>query len=294
MKQNSNNKIISQIILGQSIGSVRIVVALFVLCSTAMKLLYDRYLPNLIDFDELRWTIIALGCAFFFSTFYRFKTSVFISYISFFLYLLTLVYVVSFALINHFNPSAVTILILIIGVSTIVINSLTYYGVQSGLIASASFIVFQSNTLSHENTVSFFNLLIAIGVFAIVSMVRLKLISSVKHSHANLEKLHVLSIVANKSGEIVFVSPSVHTLLGYEPRELLKDGWWQSDELSKCWISREHILDHPNIISKEMVSMECSVFTKDRKIKWLNWANSVLPNGNYMGIALDITKYKEK
>jgi PAS domain S-box-containing protein len=292
MEQN-NNKIISQIILGQSIGSVRIVVALFVLCATTTKLLYDKYLPDLIDFDEVRWSIIALGCVFFFSTFYKFKTSVFISYISFFLYLSSLVYVISFALINYFDPSAVTILILIIGASTIVINSLTYYGVQSGLIVFASIIVFQSNTLSHENTISFLNLLMAIGVFAIVIIVRLKLVSSVKHSHANLEKLQVLSIVANKHGEIVFVSPTAFSLLGYDPKELLADGWWQSVTVSKCWISREYILDHPNIIGKELVSMECSVVTKDGKTKWLNWANSVLPNGNYMGIALDITKYKE-
>jgi PAS domain S-box-containing protein len=293
MNQKSSDKVISQIILGQSIASVRIVVALFVLCSIITKLLYDNYFPDLIDFDELRWAIITLGCVFFLSTYYRGKSSILVSYLSFFLYSLTLVYIVSFTLINHFNPSVVTILILIIGASTIIINSLTYYGVQSGLIVFASLIVFQNNSLSNESTIGFFNLLIAIGVFAIVIIVRLKLVTSVKRSHANLEKLQVLSIVANKSGEIIFVSPSVHALLGYEQKELVKDGWWQSDNLSNGWISREHILDHPNIIAKELLSMECSVTAKDGKIKWLNWANSVLPNGNYMGIALDITKYKE-
>jgi PAS domain S-box-containing protein len=294
MEQKPNDKVISQIILGQSIGSVRIVIALFTLCATLMKLLYDKYLPNLIDFDELRWTIIALGVVFFFITFFKFKSVRFVSYISFFLYLLTLIYVVSFVIVNHFDPGVVTILILIIGASTVIINSLTYYGVQAGLIVVVSLVAFEANTISLENTIAFFNLLLAIGVFAIVTIVRLKLISSVKHSHANLEKLQVLSIVANKNGEIVFVSPSVRALLGYEPKELIKDGWWQSGNLSKGWISHEHIMEYPNMIPRELISMECSITTKDGSTKWLNWANSVLPNGNYMGIALDITKYKVK
>lgn len=294
MEEKPHDKVISQIILDQSIGSVRIVIALFILCATVMKLLYDKYLPNLVDFDEARWGIIALGCVFFISTFFKFRSPGFISYLSFFVYLLTLLYVIYFALVNHFNPAAVAVLILIIGASTIIISNLTYYAIQSGLIIFASLIVFLKTPLSNENTITFYNLLIAIGVFAIVIVVRLKLVSSVKHSHANLEKLQVLSIVANKSGEIVFVSPSARTLLGYDPKELVKNGWWQAGNLSQGWISQEHILEYPNMMPKELISMESSITTKGGTVKWLNWANSVLPNGNYMGIALDITKYKVK
>ncbi len=292
MKPKSSNRIISKVILGQSIASVRLVVALFVLCSIVLKVLYDKHFPDIIDFDIVRWTIIVLGGLFFLSTFYRFKSPVVVSYFSFFLYLLTVVYVVSFTLVNYFDPSVVTILILIIGASTIIINNLFYYGIQSAIIIFASVIVFQSNTLSSENTIAFFNLLIAIGVFAIVITVRLKLITSVRRSHLYLEKLQVLSIIANKNGEITFVSPSVEALLGYEPEELLKDGWWLTDNLSQGWITREHILNYPNIIPKEIISIECSVVTKDGKTVWLNWVNSVLPNGSYMGVALNITKYK--
>ncbi|MCU0420519.1 MAG: hypothetical protein MUC38_12775 [Cyclobacteriaceae bacterium] len=64
-------KVISQIILDQSAGSVRIVIALFVLGATGTKLLYDHYLPDLVDFDAVRWGIIALGCLFFVSTFFK-------------------------------------------------------------------------------------------------------------------------------------------------------------------------------------------------------------------------------
>jgi PAS domain S-box-containing protein len=134
--------------------------------------------------------------------------------------------------------------------------------------------------------------MLALGVFAIVITVRLNLLSSVKNSHSNLEKLNVLSIVANKTGEIVFVSPSVRNLLGYEPKDLVKDGWWRSQSLQDGWISRDYILNYPNILPKEMMSMETSLLNKDGKKVWFSWVNSMLPNGNYVGVGLDITRYK--
>jgi PAS domain S-box-containing protein len=143
----------------------------------------------------------------------------------------------------------------------------------------------------NENPIGFLSVLIAMGVFGIVMTVRLKLISDIKNSYSNLEKINVLSIVANKSGDIVFISPSVKFLLGYSPNELMKDQWWSS-KLSEGWISRDYILNYPGVVPSEIASMECSLLTKDGKKIWLNWVNSILPNGNYMGVGLDITKYK--
>ncbi len=292
MRQNNNN-IISKIILGQSIGSVRLIIVLFTACSAALKLLYNEYLPYIVDIDFVRWGMIMLGALYFIATFYRFKSRVVISYFSFSIYLMALLYALWFTLINYFDPSVVTILILIIGASTIVINNIAYYWLQSGLIISASFLVFFNSTLSSANTVAFFNLLIAIGVFAIVNIVRLKLISNIKHSYSYLEKLQVLSIIANKKGEIVFVSPSVQHLLGYKPTELLQNGWWKTTNLSEGWLMKEHILNYPNIIPKDIVSIERSMSTKNGNTIWLNWVNSILPNGSYLGIGLNITKYKK-
>jgi hypothetical protein len=71
----------------------------------------------------------------------------------------------------------------------------------------------------------------------------------------------------------------------------MKDGWWSSN-LREGWISRDYILNYPNIVPNEIASIECSLVTKDGKKLWFNWVNSILPNGNYMGVGLDITRYK--
>ena len=292
MPQDANSPFVKKVLLRQSLGSVRLVVALFTITAAVTKLLYDRILPDLNDLDAVRWSIIGLGCLLFASTWFQVKRGVVVTYFSFFLYLCTLLYVIAFVLVNRFDPNAVTILILVVGASSVIINSLSYYGVQSGIILLASVFAFSGPDLGNENLIAFLNLVLALGVFGIVIAVRLKLISSVKNSHSNLEKLNVLSIVANRAGEIVFVSPSVKNLLGYDPKELVKDGWWSSRNLQEGWINREYILNYPNILPKEIISIETSLLDKEGKKVWFNWVNSILPNGNYMGVGLDVTRYK--
>ncbi len=291
MNQEPSTLFVKKVLLRQPISSFRLVIALFTVTAAMTKFLYDRFLPELHDFDRIRWTIIGLGILLFASTLVRFKRRIIVPFFSLLLYLATLLYVIGFVIINRFEPHAVIILILVYGASSVVINSLLYYGIQCFITLLACAIAYLNMGLGNENFVDLLNLLIAMGVFGMVMIVRLKIITDVKNSYSNLEKLNVLSIVANKSGEIVFVSPSIKSLLGYSPDELMKDGWWSSD-LRKGWISREYILNYPNIIPNEIVSIECSLLTKDGKRRWFNWVNSILPNGNYMGVGLDITKYK--
>src|SRR5687768_6235882 len=168
MNQESNSLFVTKVFLRQSIGSVRLVIALFTVTAAVTKLLYDRFLPGLTDLDEVRWTIIGLGCLFFVSTFFRIKRRVVIPYFSLFLYLCTLLYVIAFVLVNQFNPNAVIVLILVVGASSVIINSLVYYGVQSFIIVLASFFAYSSSNLSNENLIAFLNLMLALGVFGIV------------------------------------------------------------------------------------------------------------------------------
>lgn len=291
MNQESSTSFVKKVLLRQPISSFRLVIALFTVASALTKLSYDKLLPELQDFDRIRWSIIGLGVLLFGSTFIKFKRRIIVPSFSLLLYLATLLYVIAFVIINRFEPHTVIILILVYGGSSVVINSLLYYGVQCFITLLACAVAYSSMGQGNESLVGFLNLLIAMGVFGIVMTIRLKIITDVKNSYSNLERLNVLSIVANKSGEIVFVSHSIKSLLGYSPDELMKDGWWTSN-LREGWISRDYILNYPNIVPPEIASIECSLVTKDGRKLWFNWTNSILPNGNYMGVAIDITKYK--
>jgi PAS domain S-box-containing protein len=293
MTQEPSSPFVTKVLLRQSIASDRLVIALFTVASFITKLLYDRYLPALKDIDAIRWIIIILGTLLFIVSFFNVKRRVIVSYFSLFLYVSTLLYVITYVAMNHFDPTAVILLLLVYGASSVVINSLLYYGIQSVITILICAIAYSSLAQGDKNLIGFLDMLIGVAVFGVVMIVRLKHISDVRNSFSNLERLNVLSIVANKNGDIVYISPSAKSLLGYSPHELMKDGWWLSANVRDGWINREYILNYP-IIPKEIMSIESSLLTKDGKKLWFSWENSMLPNGNYMGVALDITKYKLK
>jgi PAS domain S-box-containing protein len=292
MSQDPGSSFVTKVLLRQSISSFRLVIGLFTVVSAVTKLLYDQFLPELRDFDQIRWAIIGLGIVLFTFTFIRFKRRIIVPVFSLLLYLATLLYVIAYVTVNQFDPYTVIILLLVYGASSVVINSLSYYGWQCVITVLACGATFLALGMENWNIVGFLNILIAMAVFGVVMTVRLKLVSDIRSSHASLEKLNVLSIVANKSGKIVFVSPSIKSLLGYTPNELVGEGWWNSD-LRDGWISRDYMLNYPNIVPKEITSIERALLSKDGKKFWFDWENSILPNGNYMGVAFNITKYKE-
>src|SRR6187402_1244857 len=102
MNQEPTSPFVTKVLLRQSIASVRLVIALFTVAAAVTKLLYDRFLPELMDLDEIRWTIIALVTLLFVFTLFRFKRRTVISYFSLFLYLSTILYGVAFVVINRF------------------------------------------------------------------------------------------------------------------------------------------------------------------------------------------------
>jgi len=89
------------------------------------------------------------------------------------------------------------------------------------------------------------------------------------------------------------VSPSIKGILGYETNKLLKDGWWENENLSASWIEKEYILNYPGVIRPEIKTKEILTRSSEGNPVWLSWTNSILPDGNYLGVAFDITKYKQ-
>lgn len=293
MEYKTPSKIITRIILGQPIASVRLMAAIFVICASVMKLLTDYYIPEFIDAALVRWSLIIL-VAVYFVFMYVYRAPTLIAFGTLILYSAVLIYSVYLLIINLFHPAAVIFFVLILAGGTITINSMLIYIILSFHILLSMFITFNIYSLTNEQIVSFYNIIISILVFGVILHIRLKLRSSVAFHHSYLEKINALSIIVSKSGEIIFISPSIHKLLGYKPKEVLGDNWWGIDSLSKCWIAKDHILLFPNIMQSDLKTFESQVKTKSGETIWLNWNNSILPNGNYMGIGLDITQYKKK
>jgi len=111
-----------------------------------------------------------------------------------------------------------------------------------------------------------------------------------------LDNLNSLAIVSNPNKEIIYISPSVKEILGFEPNELLGNKWWKETKKDEqdIFITKQK-LDSFNIDadSHEKRTYESKVRTKFGKTKCILWNISFDDDENIIGIGNDITKRKE-
>ncbi|MBD3276376.1 MAG: PAS domain S-box protein, partial [Candidatus Marinimicrobia bacterium] len=120
----------------------------------------------------------------------------------------------------------------------------------------------------------------------------------IKFSNNLLERVGSLLLVANEDGQIVYAGPSVKEILGYEPEELLGDGWWH---LSRRGFENEYIHSPEKIYlssaARGQVDIidkpyERMVYDKQGNPHWILWQDSVGPNNYIIGVGQDITDRK--
>ncbi len=279
--------------LGQSVNLVRLIAAIFVIGSCTLQLIYNIYLPDFKDPQVSRWSLNIIVTLFFISTFFvKYKSHKQLDYISMTLYAIIQAYTVFLTIINHFDPFSVTLLILVMGGGTVIITNSLFYWAQAGVILFLVVIQFFLLEFSGVMMIGLFNIIISIGIFGAVLFIRHRMMREVSFSNSLLKKVQLFSVIANPAGQIVFVSPSIKGILGYETKELLKDGWWENENLSASWIEKEYILNYPGVIHPEIKTKESSTRNSEGNIVWLSWTNSILPDGNYLGVAFDVTKYR--
>ncbi len=112
-----------------------------------------------------------------------------------------------------------------------------------------------------------------------------------------IEKLNSLIVVANKQGVVEFVSPSVKNMLGYNPNDLLGDGWWNSTKSGEE--QSVSFIEYINSLFIEKAFNGGSEITYERKLstafgedKWMLWNTSIGPDNSIISIGSDITKLK--
>ena len=113
---------------------------------------------------------------------------------------------------------------------------------------------------------------------------------------AILEKLNSLIVVVNQTGNVEYVSPSAKRILGFEPEQLMGEGWWN--------LTRNTIDDRKSIIELtlqqlkqesllETVPQERLLKTATGGDRWILWNTSKGPLNTLVGIGHDITDRKK-
>jgi len=113
---------------------------------------------------------------------------------------------------------------------------------------------------------------------------------------AILEKLNSLIVVVNPAGDVEYVSPSAKRILGYEPEQLVGEGWWN--------LTRDNVEDRQSIkaLTLQQMKQEALLETapQERLLKtangserWILWNTSKGPLNTLVGIGHDITDRKK-
>ncbi len=113
---------------------------------------------------------------------------------------------------------------------------------------------------------------------------------------AILEKLNSLIVVVNPSGDVEYVSPSTKRILGFEPEQLVGEGWWN--------LTCDNVEDRKSIkaLTLQQMKQESVLETvpQERLLKtvtgggrWILWNTSKGPLNTLVGIGHDITDRKK-
>jgi PAS domain S-box-containing protein len=114
-------------------------------------------------------------------------------------------------------------------------------------------------------------------------------------SHSILQNVGNLVIVADRAGQVFYVSPSVTRLLGYSPAELLGDGWWKLTYNDPEEAAREREYESRVAVGERparRLPYEREIRARDGTARWFLWHDSPGPGNLVIGVAHEITERK--
>jgi two-component system cell cycle sensor histidine kinase/response regulator CckA len=110
-----------------------------------------------------------------------------------------------------------------------------------------------------------------------------------------LSRISTLVLVADSQGKIIYISPSAKSILGYDPEELLDNGWWEITHTNME--ERENEINSVIRFAKGDVPVsekpyERMVKHRNGEPRWILWKDAKGPDELLIGVGHDITEKK--
>ncbi|MEW5987486.1 MAG: GAF domain-containing protein [Chloroflexota bacterium] len=108
-----------------------------------------------------------------------------------------------------------------------------------------------------------------------------------------LQRVNSLVLVADQNGDLVYISPSAQTILGYQVDELLGDKWWQltfADEAEAAKQKATVAAYARGEAPLPDVPYERPVRHKNGEWRWIAWHDARGPANQLVGIGHDLTE----
>lgn len=116
-----------------------------------------------------------------------------------------------------------------------------------------------------------------------------------KNIIAILEQINNIVLVLNPKSEVVYVSPSVKKILGFDPGLLMGEGWWHETLVDENELELKTSVGDSIFKTKSTggVQTERKVLTSYGSVKWFLWNTTLSKDGNILSIGTDITDKKK-
>lgn len=126
-------------------------------------------------------------------------------------------------------------------------------------------------------------------VSIIATYVRLRLSDRLVFANTVINDGGSLVMAANKNGDVIYINKTFTKVLGFTEEEVLGQGWWK---VRKVIHNEENPYDK---ITKGEIASTATVLleTKNKTQRWIQWHNTKLENGIFVGIGNDITERRE-
>ncbi|MBI2614189.1 MAG: response regulator, partial [Gemmatimonadetes bacterium] len=118
---------------------------------------------------------------------------------------------------------------------------------------------------------------------------------SLRLSDSILNQIGNLVLVADSNGLIRYASPSVRTVLGYDPEDVMGDAWWTLSREDPDERAREKaaaVRVARGEVPPPAEPYERAVRARDGSLRWILWNDSKGPGDFVIGVGYDVTERK--
>ncbi len=98
-----------------------------------------------------------------------------------------------------------------------------------------------------------------------------------------------LVMAANETGDVIYINKTFTKVLGFTEEDALGKGWWKVRKVISNDNNPYDKIKRGEIESTATVLLE----TKNKSHRWIQWNNTKLSNGVFVGIGTDITERRE-
>jgi PAS domain S-box-containing protein len=205
-------------------------------------------------------------------------------------YSLVVFYFMFLCYYSNLNPFFIICQIICLSAGTVIFDRTKHFIVFASVVSGFSTIIFLlSDTLEFSPLLYLLATISVLFVSIIATYIRLRLSDRLSFANTVINDGNSIVMAANADGDVIYINKRFTEVLGFTEEEVLGQGWWKVRKVVSNDKDPFSKIKQGEIDSTATVLLE----TKTGNHRWIQWNNSKLENGIFVGIGSDITERRE-